>query len=100
MNVREQSIRDRIREVIAARAAIRGLTPEEVAKAAGIDDRQMARAMRGASGFSFYSLERAATALGWSLGELMYVAFPPPAKGRRLPVRGRAHAAARNLSHD
>src|SRR6266540_4941135 len=92
---REMAIRERIREVVATRAAARGLSPEDLAKVAEIDDRQMARAMRGESGFSFYSLERVARALGWSLGEVMYVAFPP-VKGRRVVMPRRAASVVRS----
>ncbi len=87
---REVAIRKRIGEVIAARCAIRGLSTEELAKVAGVDDRHMARALTGETGLSTYSLDRVARALGWTLGELMYVAFPPGPKARRVPAALRA----------
>jgi transcriptional regulator with XRE-family HTH domain len=77
----EQRIRQRIGAVIEARRVLRGLSEPELAAAADVDDRQMHRVLRGQSGLSVYALDRVARALGWTLGELMFVAFPP--NGRR-----------------
>lgn len=85
----ERRIRQRIAAVIEARRIIRGLGEAELAQAAAVDDRQMHRVLKGESGLSVYSLSRVARALGWTLGELMYVAFPPN-KGRRVAPRRRA----------
>jgi transcriptional regulator with XRE-family HTH domain len=73
----EKRIRHRIGVVLEARRVIRGLSAVELAQAAGVDDRQMHRVLKGHSGLSVYSLARVARALGWTLGEMMFVAFPP-----------------------
>jgi transcriptional regulator with XRE-family HTH domain len=80
----EREIRERIGRVIDARRVVRGLGVEELAKASRVDTSQMIRVLKGKSGVSLYSLNRIARTLGWTLGELMYVAFPPgQPKGRR-----------------
>jgi transcriptional regulator with XRE-family HTH domain len=87
----EKRIRERIGEVVDARRAVRGLTESELAHSADVDDRQMSRVLKGKSGLSVYSLARVARALGWTLGELMYVAFPPNGRrGRRAVPRRRS----------
>lgn len=96
----EQKIRARIGAVVEARRVMRGLTPSELARAAGVDDRQMHRVLRGESGLSIYALARVARVLGWTLGELLYVAFPPAPKGRRAPTRGRLVREPRGLAGD
>jgi transcriptional regulator with XRE-family HTH domain len=86
----ERVIRERIGKVIDARRIVRGLGVEELAKAAAVDTSQLIRVIGGKSGTSLYSLSRIAHALGWTLGELVYVAFPPGKRqGRRGPVKRR-----------
>jgi transcriptional regulator with XRE-family HTH domain len=84
----ERQIRERIGRVIDARRIVRGVGVEELAKASGVDPSQMGRVIKGKSGVSLYSLARIARALGWTLGELVFVAYPPnKSRGRRpLPV--------------
>jgi transcriptional regulator with XRE-family HTH domain len=95
----ERQIRERIGRVIEARRIVRGLGVEELAALARIDLSQLLRVRKGTSGVSLYSLSRIAHALGWTLGELVYVAFPPGKnKGRRPLVPSRR--AARSTPHD
>lgn len=88
----EKTIKVRIGSVIEERRSVRGLSEVDLARTASVDDRQMHRVLRGESGLSIYSLARVAAALGWTLGELMYVAFPPI-------VPGRARVGARQPSN-
>jgi transcriptional regulator with XRE-family HTH domain len=82
----EREIRERIGKVIDARRVVRGLGVEELAKASRVDTSQMIRVLKGKSGVSLYSLARIARALGWTLGELVYVAFPPVQRKGRRPM--------------
>lgn len=99
----EQVIRERIGAVIEARRIARGLGAEELARAADVDLSQLIRVVKGRSGFSLYALSRIARALGWSLGELVYVAFPPGGKARRRfgrIVRRDRRSSSRDLTQN
>jgi transcriptional regulator with XRE-family HTH domain len=99
--IEEREIRRRIGRVIEARRIVRGLGVEELAKASRVDLSQLLRVISGKSGTSLYSLSRIAHALGWTLGELVYVAFPPNKRqGRRGPAKRRVIRVARvTLDH-
>lgn len=78
----DPGIAARIRDVIESRRIALGLSPAQLGGIARVDDRQMKRVLDGKSGLSFESLARVAGALGWTLGELMLVAFPPRRRRR------------------
>jgi transcriptional regulator with XRE-family HTH domain len=97
--VEEREIRERIGRVIEARRIVRGLGVEELANASSVDLSQLLRVLKGKSGVSLYSLSRIAHALGWTLGELVYVAFPPGKNKGRRPLVPTRRAVRAPLDH-
>ena len=80
----EAKIRRRLGAVISARSEAKGLGAPELARAAEVDDRQMARVLAGRAGLSFHSLKRVGAALGTTGDDLLREAYLEPA---RLPSR-------------
>ncbi len=81
--------------VIEARRAALKIAPADLAEAAEVDDRQMARVLAGKAGLSFHSLGRVAAALGRTADEIVREAMPASKNGRRPAPR---RTAARTIN--
>lgn len=74
--MRRDTVKGGIGSAIAARLKQSQLTRRQLALAAAIDDRQMARVLAGRSGLSIESLSRIASALGCHPADILREALP------------------------
>ncbi len=66
---------------IDRRRAEKNIPVARLADAAGVNLSQMVKVLGGKAGLSLYSMQRIASALDWTLGELAIAAFPPRRRG-------------------